>query len=216
MDCLMRVRGSRLRVAAAGVTALAFLVLAGCSGETAVPVSQSSYTPRSASPATEESPESDPPADVKNDLARVPLVRTVDTGSLTVRVEYDSRLPLKKWRPEATKPLHISLKALNPHKRSQKIYLSKVTATVAAYDDRGQVGDSRSVTDAANISPGFIVTAPNTYNQNLMLPAVDTSSMWMTIDITYEFVLEVDKTKQGNRDFAKQVATDTITVPLAS
>ena len=130
-------------------------------------------------------------------------------------VEYDSTTGRQDWRAEAPKPLHISLTAVNKRKKGQKIYLSKVTANVTAYDDRGQVGDSRSVSDTANISPGFIVTFPNTYNQNLQLPAVDTSSTWMSIDLTYELVLEVDKTKQGNRDFAKQVASDTITVPLA-
>ncbi len=54
--------------------------------------------------------------------------------------------------------------------------------TVTAYDDAGQVEDSRSVSDTANISPGFIVTFPNTYNQTFSYPAVDTSSIWITIE----------------------------------
>ena len=139
----------------------------------------------------------------------------MNAGSLTVTVEYNSQFTADKWRADATKPLHISLTAVNRRKQGQKIYLSKATATLTAYDDRGQV-DSRAVNDTANISPGYIVTFPNTYNQNLQLPAVDSTTTWISIDLTYELVLEVDKTKQGSRDFAKQVASDTITVPLAS
>lgn len=212
----MRVRSVRLRVVAATVSALALLTVSACSDDTAVPVTQTSYSPRSATPASTVSPSEPPsPSAVRNDLARLPLRRAINAGSLTVSIKYNTRLPVKAWRAEAPKPLHISLTSVNKRKNRQKIYLSKVTATVTSFDDRGQVGDSRSISDTANISPGFIVTFPNTYNQNLLLPAVDTSSMWMTIDITYELVLEVDKTKQGSRDFAKQVATDTIVVPLA-
>jgi hypothetical protein len=198
---------------AAGVAAILLSGTAACNGDTAVPVPQASYGPQSATPET-PSPSATPAA-VPNDLAKLPLHRAINAGSITVDVEYNTRLPVESWRAEVPKPLHISLTSVNKRKQGQKIYLSKVTATVTAYDDRGQVGDSRSVADTANITPGFIVTFPNTYNQNLQLPAVDTSSNWLSIDLTYELVLEVDKTKQGNRDFAKQVASDTITVPLA-
>ena len=66
-------------------------------------------------------------------------------------------------------------------------------ANVTAYDDRGQVGDTRSVSDTANISPGFIVTFPNTYNQIFSLPAVDSLEHLDQDRLTYELVLEVDK-----------------------
>jgi hypothetical protein len=204
----------RLRVLVAGVATILLGGVAACSGDTAVPVPQSSYAPQSATPEVTPS-SSATVAPLRNDLAKIPLHRAINAGSITVDVVYNTRLPVKAWRAEAPKPLHISLTSVNKRKRGQKIYLSKVTATVTAYDDRGQVGDSRSVSDTTNITPGFIVTFPNTYNQNLQLPAVDTSSSWMSVDLTYELVLEVDKTKQGNRDFAKQVASDTIIVPLA-
>lgn len=137
-------------------------------------------------------------------------------GSLTVDVQYNTRLSVDQWQPERSKPLHVSLTAVNKKKEGQKIYLSRLTGTITAYDEADQVGDSRTVSDTANISPGFIVTFPNTYNQSLALPPVDSSATTMTLDLTYELVLEVDKTKQGNRDFSKQVATDTIVVPLTA
>lgn len=212
----MRVRSVRLRVVAAAVSALALLAVSACSNDTAGLVPQPTYTPRSASPEAPASPDqSESPVAVRNDLARLPLKRTINAGQLIVRAEYTTPLALRSWRAERTKPLRVSLGAVNRRKAGQKIYLSKVTANVTAYDDQGQIGDVRGVSDTANITPGFIVTSPNTYNQSLTLPAVDSSSLWMTIDLTYELVLEVDKTKEG-RDFAKQVATDTIVVPFAA
>lgn len=208
-------QASRVRVAAACMSLAGLVALPGCTDDATVPVPQSSYA-RSATPDVQgTASESASPSAVPNDLAKLPLKRAINAGSLTVNVEYNSRLAAKGWRAEASKPLHISLTAANKSRQGQRIYLSKVTAIVAAYDESGQVGESLAVTDVANISPGFIVTFPNTYNQNLQLPAVDSASMWMIVDLTYELVLEVDKTKQGNRDFAKQVASDTVNVPLA-
>lgn len=205
---------------ATGITVGAMLLtctLAACSDDTTTlpqnswtPPPGESRTPEQVDPTTSPSPTQSE----RNDLARLPLKRVINAGPLTVNVEYGTRLDVRQWRGGVSKPLQISLTAVNKKKRGQKIYLSRATATVTAFDDRGQVGDSRNVTDTANINPGYIVTFPNDYNQTLSLPSVDSSALSMTIDLTYEFVLEVDKSKEG-RDFAKQVATDSITVPLA-
>ena len=207
----------RVRRWIGGLTATAVLcVLTACT-DTASPVPQSSWTPPSSTRTATTEPESETKASdqkIPNDLAKLPLRRTIGAGPLTVDVEYSTRLPLAEWSPERSKPLRIKLQAVNTDKRKQKIYLTKVTANVTAYDDRGQIGDTRNVTDSANINPGYIVRSPNTYNQSLSLPTVDSGSLWITVDLMYEMVLEVDKTKDG-RDFAKQVATDTITVPLS-
>ena len=77
------------------------------------------------------------------------------------------------------------------------------------------VDGPRTLSDATNISPGFIVTFPDTYNQSFALPAIDEAAIRLTIDITYELVLQASKDKDG-RNFSKQVATDTIVVPIAS
>ena len=130
-------------------------------------------------------------------------------------MRYGTQLAVKKWRPEVSKPLHISLAAVNRGKRKQKIYLTKVTAVVTAFDDQGQTGDARTVADEAGVDPGYIVTPPNSYNQSLTLPAVDSGSSRMTIDLTYELVMEVGRTRDI-RDFAKQVATDSVRLPLSN
>ena len=210
---MQHTRTRRLRRWTGGLIALALISsLAACSDDVAQ-IPRSSVTP-SAATKTTKAAEPEESESVRNDLDKLPLKRRLKAGRLKVDVAYTTRLKLENWQPDRSKPLHISLKAVNRDKRKQKIYLTKVTANATAYDDQGQVGDARNVSDAANINPGFIVTSPNSYNQNLAIPAFDSASLWMTIDLTYELVMEVDKTKEG-RDFAKQVATDTVTVPLA-
>ena len=123
-------------------------------------------------------------------------------------------MALKDWKAQNSKPLKVSATAANRKKSGQKIYVTKVAMTVTAYDEAGQLDVPQSLTDTPSIGPGYFVTFPNTYNQTFAIPAVDSGATKITIDISYELVLEVDRTKLG-RDFAKQVATDTITVPIA-
>ena len=189
--------------------------LAACSEESvSVPYSSTSSASPTNQLPVDESTSNEPTDKVKNDLSKLPRKQTLKAGPLRVKVEYDTKLKLKRWYPDRSKPLRISLTAINRNKPKQKIYLTKATANITAYDEQGQIGDAQSVKDSADVNPGYIVTSPNTYNQSLAIPPLDSGSLWMTIDLSYEFVMEVDRTKQG-RDYAKQVATDTITVPLA-
>ena len=203
----------------AGVVAAMALALVGgltgCSNDSMVPVPQSSYSPRT--PVPEPQSESSGTTSSEpggNDLAKVPLKRTINAGPLTVSVEYTSRLAIADWRAGVSKPLRLNLTAVNKGKAGQKVYLIQATATVTAYDEAGPLGTPSTLSDETNINPGFIVTFPNTYNQTFALPAVDDGATELTIDLTYELAQEVAKGKDG-RDFAKQVATDTVTVPLA-
>ena len=65
--------------------------------------------------------------------------------------------------------------------------------------------------DEANLAPGFIVTFPYTYGQVFLLPAVDAGAQSLTLDFTYEFLLQV---APNSRDYAKQTARDSFTVAL--
>lgn len=152
---------------------------------------------------------------MRNDFARLPLKRALRAGPLTVNVEYTTPLPVKNWRSGVSKPIQVTLTAVNKRKGGQKIYLSKATATLTSYDQDGPVDGPRTIVDNTNINPGFIVTFPNTYNQTFSLPALDESAIRVTIDFTYELAQQVEKDSKGNRDFAKQVATDTVTVPIS-
>lgn len=160
-----------------------------------------------------DSTETGTPEPIRNDLAKLPLKRAVGAGPLTVSIEYNTTLPLDSWTPSVSKPIELSLTAVSKKQPDQKIYLTKVSADITAYDSSGPVDDSRTLTDASNINPGFIVTFPNTYNQRFLVPGSSEVADRLSIDFTYEFVLQVNKDKDG-RNFSKQVATDTISVPL--
>jgi hypothetical protein len=207
----------RVRALAAGVAVILLGGVAACSDTpVSVPPPGSTYTSPSAAAETPGSDDSGAPtpAPVRNDLAKLPLKRALNAGPVTVKVEYTTRLALKDWKATNSKPLKVNATAANRRKSGQKIYVTKVAMSVTAYDDAGQLDVPQTLTDEPSIGPGYFVTFPNTYNQTFAIPAVDSGATKITIDISYELVLEVDRTKLG-RDFAKQVATDTITVPLA-
>ena len=57
------------------------------------------------------------------------------------------------------------------------------------------------------------MTFPYTYGQDFVVPALDDGATSVTLDFTYEFLLQVSK---DSRDFYKQTAIDTLVVPIRS
>lgn len=183
-------------------------------GPTTTPGRQTAY---SVTPSPVPSKSSAPaPSPVKNDLEELPLRRTLNAGPVTAAVSYQTGLALTEWRALTTKPLLVTFSASNRDKRSQKIYLTKVTMNVTAYDESGQLDVPQTIVDSASLQPGFIVKSPNSYNQNFDIPAVDRAAVRITIDMTYELLLEVNRGAEGERDLAKQVATDKLSVPIVT
>lgn len=196
--------------------ATVFVVLSAvtaCSGQPVEPVSQSSYASPTAAPSATSSSRPDESTTIQNDLAKLPLKRVLTAGPLTVNVEYTTPLAVKNWRATASKPVRLTLTAVNKRKSGQKIYLSKTTVNVTAYDAEGVVDGPQTLGDTSNISPGYIVTFPDTYNQSFSLPPIDQSATSLVVDFTYELVLQASKDKDG-RNFSKQVANDTFVVPV--
>lgn len=209
-------RGKLRQVLAAGTAAVALTGLTACNNRSDVPQPQSSYSLVTSTPSVEPTPsDPDPDSEIRNDLAKVPRKKLKKAGPLSVRIEYETRLPVNKWQAGVSKPLLVSLTAVNKRDERQKIYLTKASAYVTAYDEDGPVDGPRTISDSANIDPGFIVTSPNTYNQSFALPAIDDTATRLTVDFTFELLVQVNKDKDG-RNFAKQVATDSITVPIVS
>lgn len=211
------------RLLALALAALSVMVFGqACSS---APVSSGSNRPKatqspsaSASPTTPEV--SATPAQTRSherdDDAELPLKRTIDVGSLKVDVKYTALRPIEEWQASISKPLLVSITAVNRDRRSQKIYLMRATAATTASNDSGPLENTEDVVDLANLSPGFIVTSPNTYNESFTIPAVDASTTTLTLDFTYELLQEVSKDKLGIRDFAKQVATDRLIIPITN
>lgn len=203
------------RILALAVALVLLGVVGACSDGQAPTTSQKGgrATPKaSSSPDPSESADTAEPP--KNDLRKLPRRRSLETGPITVEAEYNTTLPVEEWRAETAKPLRITLTASNDDKPKQRIYLTRVTVAASSYDESGPLDVPQPMIDAASVQPGYIVTSPNTYSQNFDIPALNRDAVRISIDLTYEFLLEVSQ-GDGGRDLAKQVATDRLSVPIA-
>ncbi len=214
-----RVGRRLLRAVAVALVTPALIALAGCADDSATPppagtVSSSAPGDSAASPvpsAAATDPEA-PPSPPRNDLSKVPTQHVIKASGVTVNASYTPRVPVEDWTASVNKPLALSLTTVNG-RAGQKIYLTRVTMTITARDDSGPLDSPRPLVDTANISPGFIVTFPYTYGQDFVIPALDEGATSVTLDFTYEFLLQVGK---DSKDYYKQTAIDSLTVPISS
>lgn len=201
-----------------GLALAASLVLTGCSGVPGFNADDPSGAPSPvattpvAAPSSAASPAPKKPSGpVRNDLKTNAVKRTFEVSGLTVSVDYSTTLPTAKWTPDVSKPLNVSLTASRNSSKAQKIYLTRVRANIRVSDGSGQLDAPEPQVDTANISPGFIVTFPYTYGQVFVIPAVDSGATTLTLDFTYEFLLQVTP---SSKDYAKQTGRDSLTIAL--
>ena len=149
---------------------------------------------------------------IKNDLASGSTKRTLTAGSIGLSVDYWSDLAMDKWTPSANKPLSVSLTAALAPDDGQQVYLSKVSAVVAVTDGKKSLPAPAPISDQATISPGYLIKTPYSYTYTFVLPALDPKATSVTVDLVYELLLQSTPT---SAQYAKQTATDTITIAIA-
>jgi len=165
----------------------------------------------SSSPSTTPSP-SATIRTIKNDLASGSTKRTLTAGSIGLSVNYWSDLAMDKWTASANKPLSVSLSGSLTPDDGQQVYLSKVSAVVAVTDGKKNLPAPAPISDQATISPGYLIKAPYSYTYTFVLPALDPKATSVTVDFVYELLLQSTPT---SAQYAKQTATDTITIAIA-
>jgi hypothetical protein len=69
-----------------------------------------------------------------------------------------------------------------------------------------------ALSDQASVAPGYLVKSPYSYSQTFVLPAVDAAATEVTLSFTYELLLQTTPTSTA---YAKQTATDTLTIAIA-
>lgn len=200
------------------------LLLAGCGtppwkeGSAASPAAgtgtaSASPTSASASPtAASASPSASPTPSMVNDLAEGSITHQLTAGAVQVTVRYWSTLPLAQWAPGVVKPLNLSLTGRLNAPASQKVYLDKATAVVTPYGAGGALDGPAPVVDKATSNPGYVIRNPYSYSQVFQLPAVSTDATSVTIMLTYDVLVQ---TAPGSKDYARQTASDQLTVPLS-
>lgn len=117
--------------------------------------------------------------------------------------------PAKATASQVSVPLTVRVSASG--KRGSKLYLSRVTGSLTAIDTSGwAVSLDETLQDAANISPGYIISPPATYTQVFLLPPTAADVRTLAVDLRFETLLL--QPKSNPRDFSKLTLNDRLTI----
>ena len=186
-------------------TALEGKAADGRTGTSAGPTS-ASMAPDQPTPAT-----SAPAAAVRNDLAKGSAKRSLEAGGVRMSINYWSELPMGDWTAAALKPLNMSASAVFIDGSKQDIFLAKVTVNIGVDGPEGPLEAPAALVDDASLTPGYLITAPNSYGQVFTIPAVAEGATSVSLAITYELLAQ---TAPKAKTFAKQTASDTLVIPI--
>ena len=201
----MRIR----RIVATAVASLAVVLSLSACGTPPWEM-QASRTPTPTLSATTPAPV-ETVATVVNELASGSAERQLTAGNITLTVNYWSTLSMDQWTADANKPLSFSAVAALEGS-DNRIYLSKVSIVTAVRGDGTPLPAPAPLADNANVAPGYFISSPYSYSQSFVLPAVDEAATSVQLTITYELLLQTTPTSS---EYAKQTATDTLTIAIA-
>ncbi|MDN3312198.1 hypothetical protein QWJ90_14795 [Microbacterium oryzae] len=188
-------------------------VLAGCDGEApwvaaTTPTPTTSVEPTYGSGAGESAPATETPEPVVNDLETGSAKRQLDAGAVVADVTYWSDLALDQWTAAAAKPLSLSLSTTITPDDGQGVYLQRASITVVP-----DGGEALPVQEDTSTEPhGYLVLSPYSYSQTFTIGAVPDGTRSVTLQVRYEFLVQTTPTSD---EYAKQTATDSLTVAIA-
>jgi len=188
--------------APAAVVLATTLLLGGCGSAPFLDDADATPTPTSSGEITS----------IENDLATGSTERQLAAGNIGVAVNYWSDLPMDQWTAGANKPLNLSLTTTLTGDEGQRVFLSQVSVVAAVSGPKGALTAPASLIDRASVSPGYQVKSPYSYSQSFVLPALDSAATSISLAITYELLLQTTPT---SAEYAKQTATDLLTVAIA-
>jgi hypothetical protein len=195
--------------------AVGFATVLGVTACGTAPWDQPGFNTESASPTRSGTAAPTPAATITpviNELATGSAKHMLQAGDISLTVDYYSTLSMDQWTAEANKPLTFSLNGVLGNDQGQSFYLSRVTLTPAVNGSDGALPAPNPSTDQAAVQPGYYIKAPYSYSQTFILPALDPAATSVTLSFTYEILLQ---TAPGSNDYAKQTATDQLTVAIA-
>lgn len=203
----MRLATKRRRLV--GVAALAVsgaLALSGCG---APPWADGGDQPSaSASPTATASVAPQP---VRNDLSSGSTQRPLTAGAVSATVDYWSTLSMDRWTPTALKPVSLSMVTTVSPDDGQKVYLQRATMTAVPGNASQSFSPLTAQTDQTD-APGYLVLSPYSYSQTFNVGEVPADATFVTLQFTFEFLVQTTPT---SNEFAKQTASDTLTVAIA-
>lgn len=197
----MRTAPRRFAVTGAAALVIA-LAVSGCSTPPWV-------TPTASPSATPSSTEV--PQPVPNDLSSGSTARSLTAGPLTISIDYWSTLTMDKWTADALKPVSLSMITQITPNDGQKVYLQRATMTATPMSATETFDTLSAQVDSATTSPGYLVLDPYSYSQTFTVGPTPEGATHVVLEFTYEYLVQATPTSS---DYAKQTATDTITVAI--
>ncbi len=153
------------------------------------------------------------PAPVPNDLSSGSTQRELQAGAVAATIDYWSTLSMDQWTPGALKPLNMSLTTTVTPDDGKKVYLQQASVVAIPATATGQLAPLAAQTDTATVNPGYLVLSPQSYSQTFQIGAVPEEADRVILQITYDFLMQ---TAPDSADYAKQTATDVLTVALTA
>jgi hypothetical protein len=151
------------------------------------------------------------PVPAANDLSSGSTERQVNAGAISATIDYWSTLAMDRWTATALKPVSISMATTVTPNDGQKVYLQRATMTAVPGNETQSFAPLAPQVDQSN-PPGYLVLAPYSYSQTFNVGEVPAEATFVTLQFTYEYLLQTTPT---SNEFAKQTASDSITVAIA-
>ncbi|MFT4051562.1 MAG: hypothetical protein QM677_04835 [Microbacterium sp.] len=190
----------RTTICALAATAALAAALTGCG----TPPWGSDATPSSTTTTTLST-------SVSNDLSGGSTQRTLTAGSVTATVDYWSELPMDQWTASSLKTVKLSLVTTVTPDDGQKVYLQQATMTAVPGNASGSLDPLDAQIDQATTSPGYLVLDPYSYSQQFTIGSVPAEATFVTLEFSFDFLVQTTPT---STEYAKQTATDTLTVAI--
>lgn len=149
---------------------------------------------------------------VPNDLSSGSTERELQAGPASAAINYWSSLSMDRWFPAAVKPVSLSLVTEVVPDNGQKVYLQKASMLAVPANDTTTFPPLEEQLDAAAVTPGYLVLSPYSYSQTFNVGPVPAEATYVTLHFTYDFLVQTTPT---SKEYAKQTATDTLTVAIA-
>lgn len=149
---------------------------------------------------------------VPNDLSSGSTERELTAGPIAAQIDYWSTLSMDRWTADAVKPISISLITKVTPDNGQKVYLQRASMLVVPGTRAKDLPPLEAQTDAASVAPGYLVLDPYSYSQTFNVGPVDAKATHVTVQFTYDFLVQTTPT---SKEYAKQTATDTVTIAIA-
>ncbi len=166
-----------------------------------------------ATPGASPSPSSTTvPAPVPNDLSSGSTARALSAGPVSVSINYWSTLNMADWTAGAVKPVSISLITTVTPNDGQKVYLQRATMVAVPGTLDSALDPLSPQTDQSTVAPGYLVLDPYSYSQTFNVGPVPAEATLVTLQFTYDFLVQTTPT---STEYAKQSASDTLTVAIA-